>query len=145
MEIQEITPPPNAKTARPANSTLPRYRGIRAIALALQLDRHNALAAAADVLDRPIRFDLAANIPLDDALIEWGMKAGMTAMMNMRTIDLQVTRGIQETICARTALEPLLRDSDLSYTEDEWTIRVIRPYRLGDDPRQSKILRAGSL
>jgi hypothetical protein len=141
----EITPPPSENSLGPVNSTLPRYGGIRVIAIVLQFGRHNALAAAANVLDRPIGFDIAANIPLEDALIEWSMKASVTVVMNTRTVDLQGTRGIRGTIRARTTLEPLLRDSGLSYTEDEPTIRVTRPYRPGDDPPQSRIPQVDSL
>src|ERR1700758_3907602 len=44
------------------------------------------IALAGDALDRPITLDIPANTPLDEALIEWGVKAGVALMINTPTI-----------------------------------------------------------
>jgi iron complex outermembrane receptor protein len=96
-----------------------------AFALVFQLGPRNVLAE--DALDRPITLDIPANTRLEDALIEWGTKAGMTVMINTRTVEHQVTPRIHGTWSARNALTLMLRNSGLTYTNDAGRIRVISP------------------
>lgn len=83
------------------------------------------VAWGADALDRQISLDIPFNMSLEDALVEWGAKAGMTVMMNTRTVDGHTTRRIKGTFNARKALRLLLENSGLSYVEGETTIRVV--------------------
>jgi len=82
-------------------------------------------ALASDALDRSITLDIAANTQLDDALIEWGVKAGFALMINTPTIAHQTTHGVHGTLPARDALAALLKDSGLSYTVEGGRIQIV--------------------
>jgi outer membrane receptor for ferric coprogen and ferric-rhodotorulic acid len=83
------------------------------------------IALAADPLDRPITLDIRDNTPLDEALIEWGVKAGVELMINTPTIAHQTTHGVHGTMPAGNALSIILRDSGLTYTAQGERIRVV--------------------
>lgn len=96
-------------------------------------------ASAQEPLDRFITLDVHANTPLEDALIEWGTKAGMTVMINTLTVSHQVTKSVRGTLTARNALILLLRDTGLSYTQSADRIRLVPaatliPSALDDEP-----------
>lgn len=95
-----------------------------ALALLFQVTPQSALAA--DAIDQRISIDIPKDTSLEDALIEWGTKAGMTVMMNTPMVSHTVTQGIKGTLSARAALSALLRGSGLSYTEEGNRIRVVQ-------------------
>jgi iron complex outermembrane receptor protein len=81
-------------------------------------------AHAGGSLDRPITLNIPANTRLEDALIEWGTKAGMTVMINTAAVANETTVGVRGTLPAGKALAMLLLNSGLSYTEDGGRIRI---------------------
>ena len=99
--------------------------GVCALLLATFLQFTTRIALAGDVLDRPITLDIPANTPLDEALIEWGVRAGVELMINTQTIAHQTTHGLHGTMSAANALSVLLRDSGLTYTAQGARIRVV--------------------
>ena len=76
-------------------------------------------------LDKKYNFDIPANTRLEDALIEWGAKAGMTVMISTPTVELQRTPGVRGLLSARDALATLLRNSGLVYTSEGGRVRVV--------------------
>jgi iron complex outermembrane recepter protein len=98
---------------------------VSVFALVLALQWCIRTAEAADALDRPIRIDIAANSALEDALIEWGAKAGVTIMINTSVVDRHLTPEIHGTLSARKALSILLQDSGLSYTQEGERIHIV--------------------
>lgn len=82
-------------------------------------------ALAQGVLDNQIDIDIAANTPLEDALIVWGTKAGVTLLINTAAVDHRLAPAVHGRLSARNALSLLLRGSGLSYSQDSRTIRVI--------------------
>lgn len=98
-------------------------RALMAIAVLLQFAPDQALAA--DNLDNVITLNIPANTRLEDALIEWGTKAGVTVMINTTTVDGQLTGGLRGTLRARAALGLLLKESGLSYTVEGQRIRIV--------------------
>ena len=82
-------------------------------------------AQAEDFLDRQITINILANTPLEDALIDWGIAAGFTVMINTETVHGRVSPEVRGHVTARTALISLLKDSGLSYIESEKRIRVV--------------------
>jgi iron complex outermembrane recepter protein len=83
------------------------------------------MALAVDPLDRSVTLDISTATSLEDALIEWGAKVGVTVMINTSTIDRKITQKVQGTFTARVALLELLRDSGLTYTEEGDRIRIV--------------------
>ena len=81
-------------------------------------------ALATSVLDRLITLDIPADTPLDDALIAWGTKVGVTVMVNTSTLENKTIHGVHGTLRAGDMLSLLLRDSGLSYTAAGGRIRV---------------------
>jgi iron complex outermembrane recepter protein len=120
--------------------TITIYRGFRfswaCALLAVFLSLANVSALAADALDRFITLDIPPNTPLDDALIEWGTKVGMTVMVNTPTVEHQTTQGVHGTLRAGAMLSALLRDSGLSYTAEGG--RMIRVAPVGTLVRSSE-------
>src|SRR5579884_3737366 len=83
-------------------------------------------ALAAGPLDRLIDLNIPEHTRMEDALIEWGMKAGLTLMINTPSVEHQyTTRPIQGTWPAAQALSVLLSGSGLTYTADRNTIHVL--------------------
>lgn len=76
-------------------------------------------------LDRVIELNIPAHTALEDALIEWGTKAGLTVMINSRTVNRQLTRGIRGSLSARKALVELLEGSGLWYSDDGTRILIV--------------------
>lgn len=101
------------------------FRPLKVCVLACLCQMTAALAFAGDLLDRPIHVDIPENTHLEDALIEWGTKAGLTVMINTLTVGDRVTHKIQGTLTARDALTRILNGSGLSYTRDGERIRVV--------------------
>lgn len=99
--------------------------GVYALLLATFFQFTSRIVLAGDALDRPITLDIPANTPLDEALIEWGVKAGVELMINTQTIAHQTTHGLHGTMSAANALSVLLRDSGLTYTAQGERIRVV--------------------
>lgn len=95
------------------------------LVLALILPWSLRTAFAEEPLDRQITIDISANTPLEDALIEWGTKVGMTVMINTKTVSQCYTRHVSGTLTARRALNLLLQDSHLSYTQNEERIHIV--------------------
>ena len=96
-----------------------------ALLLAVTLQLISSPATAADALDQTINIDIPAKTRLEDALIEWGIKAEMTVMMNTKSADRFLTGEVQGKLSARKALLLILKGSGLSYTEDGRRIRVV--------------------
>ena len=99
------------------------FLAICAFSLFIQIAATNAFAE--DLLDKGMNFDIPENTRLEDALIQWGTKVGMTVMINTSTVDRHLTRGVRGTLSARKALNQLLLDSGLSYTEEGRRIRIV--------------------
>jgi iron complex outermembrane recepter protein len=100
-----------------------RILGVSGLALSLQFTAASAVAGT--VLDRTIQIDIPANTLLETALVEWGVKAGVTVMINTHTVGSRTTQGVKGTLTARRALSLLLRASGLSYSEDGGRVRVV--------------------
>lgn len=95
-------------------------------ALVLSIQLVPGLALAEDVLDNLIDINIAANTPLEDALINWGTKVGVTVMINTKTVDRRLSPAVRGRLSARKALSLLLRGSGLAYLEDNKTIKVVQ-------------------
>lgn len=95
------------------------------LTLALTFSLGPRAALAEEPLDRQITIDISANTPLEDALIEWGLKARLTVMINTQVVSQYVTKHVSGTLTARRALILLLQDSHLSYTRDEERIHIV--------------------
>ena len=80
----------------------------------------------ADILDRQVSLDIQNNTSLEDALIEWGEKAGVSVMINTLVVEWKTTRAVHGKLNARRALTMLLEGSELSYTEDGYRIQIIQ-------------------
>lgn len=98
---------------------------IAAALLATCLILPPGLARAEDALDRPISLSIPANMSLEDALIEWGVKSGMAVMMNTAVTQNKITAGIHGTFPAGRALTLLLKGSGLSYAENGSRIQIV--------------------
>lgn len=82
------------------------------------------VAASATDLEQPMQFDIPAQTPLDEALIEWGKRTGMQVMIATHTVVRRTTQGVRGTLPARVALEALLENSGLSYSTKGNTVTV---------------------
>jgi outer membrane receptor protein involved in Fe transport len=92
--------------------------------LAVFLQLTSVGARAANALDRLITLDVPKNTPLEDALIEWGTKVGVTVMANTTAVEHQTTQGIHGTLRAGAMLSVLLRGSGLSYVAEGGRILI---------------------
>lgn len=112
-------------SARPTlMSRLPSLTSPRAVLSCLLLLLTHTAAADAS-LDQTLKLDIPANSKLEDALIEWGSKAGVTVMINTATVAHHMTRGVRGTSTARHALSLILQGSGLSYSEENGRIRIV--------------------
>jgi outer membrane receptor protein involved in Fe transport len=93
--------------------------------VALSLPLTGLYAWADSALDRTAEFNIAPNAKLDDALIQWGVAAGMTVMINTEMVEGKITQGVKGNLRASAALSLLLRNTGLSYTSDGGRIRVV--------------------
>ena len=82
-------------------------------------------AVAQGVLDRVITVDIPANTSLEDALITWGVAAGLSVLINTADVQHQEIRGVKGVLSAKKALEAILNGSGLRYTEDGNRIVVV--------------------
>lgn len=82
------------------------------------------VAFAAD-LDQNIILDIPANTSLEDALLRWGAKAGVTVMFASHTVADLRTTGLQGTLPAKVALKRLLDASGLLYETKGDTVLII--------------------
>lgn len=78
-----------------------------------------------DWLDRQIVIDIPNRTPLENALIEWGIKTGVTVMVSTPNVEYRFTDAIRGTLSARAALAALLKNSGLTYTVTGERIRII--------------------
>lgn len=104
------------------------FIGARAAALvlwALSFDGTVLAADGARQLDEPITIDVRQDTDLEAALIDWGIRAGMTVMINSVTVERRLSSAVQGTMKARDALAILLRGSGLTYTVEGGRIRII--------------------
>jgi outer membrane receptor protein involved in Fe transport len=76
-------------------------------------------------MDRTVSLDIAANTLVQDALIDWGAKAGVTVMINPASVNRVVSKEVHGTLTARAALALILSDSGLSYTQDGDRIHIV--------------------
>lgn len=111
-----------------AGGARPRYLAtalhiICALALLFQLPLGVALAVGP--LDDFITLDIPENTSLEDALIEWGLKSGMTVMMSTHSAKGMVTHKISGRFRARQALMFLLGNSGLSYRQDGTRVQIV--------------------
>jgi iron complex outermembrane recepter protein len=97
--------------------------GLCTVAVALQFVSQPTLAA--DELDRKVSLDIPENTPLQDALIEWGAKTGVTVMINAASVEHQLIRAVHGTLTARSAIALILSNTGLSYTQEGDRIRVV--------------------
>jgi hypothetical protein len=67
---------------------------------------------------------------LEDAVIDWGIHAGVTVMMSTPTVSRELTQDVRGMLSARQALSLILRDSGLTYTEEGERILVVPGYSL---------------
>jgi outer membrane receptor protein involved in Fe transport len=91
--------------------------------LALQVPAHGA--DSEDALDKVVEFNIPAHTRLEDALIEWGTKTGVTVMINSRTVDWQLTQGVRGALSARKALIELLQGSGLWFNNEGGRILIV--------------------
>lgn len=95
--------------------------------LTLLFQGMSSAAFAEDPLDRNVTLNIRSNTLLEDALIQWGTEVGMTVMIDTSTVSGRATKTVLEgQINARKALDIILRDSGLSYTEDGTRIQIVR-------------------
>ena len=99
------------------------FRALLVLALIFPWSLRPALAE--EPLDRQITIDISANTPLEDALIEWGTKVRMTVMINTKIVAQCFTRHVSGTLTARRALNLILQDSHLSYTQNGERIHIV--------------------
>ena len=85
-----------------------------------------SLADAADLLEKKITLEIAANSSIEDALIQWGEQSGLQVMMDSNTVHRNVPSALKGTLTARDALSRLLLGSGLSYSVEGQTLRVVR-------------------
>ena len=111
----------NAKSARHFWLTVPLIQ----IVLVACLQLPAGLAVADDLLDRPVSMDISNNTSLEDALIEWGVRAGVTVMMSTPTVENRLVHSVHGTLSARKALDLLLRNTGLSYTLDGTRVHIV--------------------
>lgn len=76
-------------------------------------------------MERQIEFDIAAQTSLEDALIEWGSKCGISVMINTHAVTGRATAGVHGKLPARQALSRLLDGSGLTYKEHGNRVIVI--------------------
>lgn len=94
-------------------------------ALALIFTAFPGIVLASEAIDRQIHLEILANIPLEDALIEWGKKAGMTVMMSTEGTSARVSQGVQGIFSERLALDLILKGSGLTYIADSRSVRIV--------------------
>lgn len=82
-------------------------------------------AFGGEALDRAIVLDIPAETSLENALIEWGLQAGMTVMCDTRTVDSLVTLEVKGTLTARDALSKILQGTGLSYRRNGNNIQIV--------------------
>jgi iron complex outermembrane receptor protein len=122
----KVTTSKNRQPARKLNAFWRNSNAIACLALTVFLLSRFAIAASAEsALDQVNFFDIQANTSLEDALLEWGEKVGVTVMINTPTVEHRVVRALKGHFSARKALSLLLQESGLTYTEDQGRVRVI--------------------
>lgn len=82
-------------------------------------------AYAQSALDRIIELHIPGATSLEQALLTWGERTGVTIMINSRTVERHITSGVNGKLTARDALLLILKDSGLTYAEDGSTIQVV--------------------
>lgn len=93
--------------------------------LSLAASWESNAAMASGPLETQINFDIAANSPLEGALLKWGVASGMQVMMASDLVNHQTTEGVRGFVSAGAALMQLLQGSGLSYVADQNTIHVV--------------------
>jgi iron complex outermembrane recepter protein len=101
---------------------IPKVAGLLVVAT-LQLNAR--VSVAADQLVQLVTLDVPANTLLEDALIEWGRKAGITVMIDTRSVTGQLAGKIHGTFSTADALKLLLRNSGLTYTREGQIVHII--------------------
>lgn len=99
---------------------------LRATLVAALLQLLSIQAFADDLLDKHIVIDIPPNTSLEDALIDWGEKAGMTIMIDTASVADKVSPGIHGSMTARDALVAILVGSGLSYAKDRDRVQIVR-------------------
>ena len=94
------------------------------VAVALQLGRQTA--AAEDQLAQPITIDTSAGTLLEDALVEWGRKSGMTVMIDTQSITGLLTSEVHGTYNTGAALILLLKNSGLTFSKQGQIVHIIK-------------------
>jgi hypothetical protein len=92
-------------------------------------------AEAQGILDRKITVDIPENTSLEDALIRWGIAAGLSVLINTADVQYQEIKGVKGVLSAREALETILDGSGLRYTADGDRIIVVPILRSTRSPR----------
>jgi iron complex outermembrane recepter protein len=94
--------------------------------LALCLIASSLRPAAAADLDETIPFDIPANTPLGDALIQWSNTAHLQVMFATHNLDGKVSAGAKGSFTPRKALAALLQHSGLVFSvEGNHTVTVV--------------------
>ena len=97
-----------------------------AFALLITLHQLFALPALAeDALSKQINVSIPPNTPMEQALIDWGIEAGVTVMIDTETVRPKVTHGAHGWMNARDALTIILVGSGLAYAEDGPRIQIV--------------------
>jgi hypothetical protein len=73
-------------------------------------------ARADDILDRQVQFHIAAS-PLPSALIEFSSQSGVQVAADDAAVTNLKTRGVDGTLSVRAALDRLLQDTGLTYSQ----------------------------
>ena len=94
-------------------SLFPAFTVLRALLVITSSLLGVRTAFAEEPLDRQITINISANTPLEDALIEWGLKARVTVMTNSEVVAHYLTKHVSGTLTARRALALLLEDTHL--------------------------------
>lgn len=120
--------------------SLAGFRPYLFVLISLMLLRANA--SAANLLDRTIPFDIAPNISLDEALIQWGAQSGVQVMMDTNTVAREKAPGVRGAFRAEDALAALLTGSGLSYRVSDSTVTVIRAAKAEATPHSFRTAEA---
>ena len=96
-----------------------------------------AVAQAAELdLDKAIEIAIPANTPIDEALLQWGMSAGVTLMKEGFSSAQRTTQGVTGRLSARQALSTLLQNSDFTYSVLGTVVVVRRIASPPEDPER---------
>lgn len=119
---------PDVRT-RGSSVTPCRYLSLVGLFVAIALQFSTRTAIAADRFVQPVTLNIPAGTHLEEALIEWGRKAGLTVMIDARSVTGQLAVEMHGTFNTGEALKMLLRNSGLIYTQHGKLIHIVQTTR----------------